>query len=433
MLTMQAPSQPNFDVELDPNAFTARADFLALLAKRLHETGTTAARLENALDTVGRKLNVETSVFSSPTIIILSMNDDARRTGGGHEQRRAPRKDVRVLRLNPSDVDLRTLCAIDDIAERVAAGELDAESGARALILASAPVRPLRMWLETLTGFTLASAGVASLLHSAWAEILIAAFVGAFLGLVHLLLGAKRRFAGGLDALCAIAAAFIVTAAAHFIAPIDYSRTLLASVIVLVPGLSITSAAAEIATHHLVSGTARMSGAFATLLKLAFGALVGAELAKGLGMTPILGVLEPTADWVGWCGLFVSAVSFALLFKVLWKDYPLAIFASILGFACVRYGTNLYGKEFGVFFAGLTVAVTANLYARIRKRPGALIRLPGIILLVPGSVGFKSLFLVVQKDVFLGMDSAVGLLLLVLSLVAGLLLASTLVSPRYSL
>ena len=408
------------------NSFEARTDFLALLAVQLHETGTTAARLENALDHVGRKLGLEADVWSSPTAIILSLTAKARSHGV------APQNLVRVLRLTPGDINLRTLCAVDEIAERVISGDLNAESGARALTLASAPVAATRFWLETLLGFTLASAGVAALLRAAWIEILLAATIGAVLGLLHLTLGVRRRFASGLDALCAIVAAFLVTCAAHFFA-IDYRRGLLASVIVLIPGLGITSAAAEIATQHLVSGTARMAGALATLLKLAFGALVGAEIAKILGMTALARMPQLTPEWVAWTGLLVSATSFAVLFKALLKDYPLAIGAAILGYASTRIGGDLYGAEFGVFFAGLIVALTANIYARLSRRPGALIRLPGIILLVPGSVGFKSLFFVFQKDVFLGLDTAISMLLLVISLVAGLLLASTLIAPRHSL
>lgn len=408
------------------NSFEAKADFLALLAVQLHETGTTAARLENALDNVGHKLGLDADVWSSPTAIILSLTVNLRSYGV------APQNWVRVLRLTPGDINLRTLCAVDDIAERVISGELNAQSGARALTLASAPVTPARFWLETLLGFTLASAGVAALLRAAWIEILLAATIGAVLGLLHLTLGVRRRFASGLDALCAIVAAFLVTSAAHFFA-VDYRRALLASVIVLIPGLSITSAAAEIATQHLVSGTARMAGALATLLKLAFGALVGAEAAKLLGMTALVSVPHPTPEWVAWTGLLVSATSFAVLFKALLKDYPLAIGAAILGYASTRIGGDLYGAEFGVFFAGLIVALAANTYARHSRRPGAIIRLPGIILLVPGSVGFKSLFFVFQKDVFLGLDTAISMLLLVISLVAGLLLASTLIAPRHSL
>jgi uncharacterized membrane protein YjjP (DUF1212 family) len=408
------------------NSFEAKTTFVALLAVQLHEAGTTAARLENALDTVGRKLGLDADVWSSPTAIILSLTEFTKAGAA------PPQNLVRVLRLTPGDINLRTLCAVDDIAERVISGELNAESGARALTLASAPVAIKRLWLETVLGFTLASTGVAALLRAAWVEILLAATIGAVLALLCLTLGSRRRFVSGLDAICAIVAAFLVTCAAHFFV-MDYRRALLASVIVLIPGLGITSAAAEIATQHLVSGTARMAGALATLLKLAFGALVGAELAKLLGMTAQIGVPQPTPEWIAWAGLLVSATSFAVLFKALPKDYPLAMGAAMLGYASTRIGGDLYGAEFGVFFAGLIVALTANIYARLSRRPGALIRLPGIILLVPGSVGFKSLFFVFQKDVFLGLDTAISMLLLVISLVAGLLLASTLVAPRHSL
>ena len=405
--------------------YADQVEFICLLARNLHEAGTTASRLENALQNVGKKLGLEAQVWSSPTAIILSLSV----IGANQFEENI----VRVLRLNPGDINLRVLCAVDDIAERVISGELDANTGARALIFASAPVASQRSWVETLSGFMLANAGVASLLHCSWAEIAVAVIIGAMIGLIFLMLGPKRRFAGALESVSAIAAAFVVTLAAHYLAPMDFRRAFLASIIVLIPGLSITSAAAEIATQNLVSGTARMAGAFATLLKLAFGALVGAELGKILGMVPMQGMIVATPDWVPWLGLMLSALSFAVLFKALPRDFPLAIGAAILGYSCTRIGGDLYGAEFGVFIAGLVVSLTANSYARLFKRPGAVIRLPGVILLVPGSVGFKSLFFVFQKDVFLGLDTAVSLLLLVVSLVAGLLMANTLVPARYSL
>jgi uncharacterized membrane protein YjjP (DUF1212 family) len=410
--------------------FEARSHFVALLAKQLHEAGTTAARLENALDTVGRKLKLEIAVWSSPTAIILSLSDNAHPASAeGIQQKNV----VRVLRLSPGEVDLRRLCTVDDIAERVIKGELDADTGARALILAGAPVRPMRANIETILGFMLANIGVSCLIQSSWAEIAVAGTVGMILGVMHLWLGSQRRFVGGLDALCAVIASFMVVAASHWIAPMDFKKTVLACLIVLVPGLSMTSAAAEIATQHLVSGTARMAGAFATLLKLSFGSFVGAEIARLLGFVAMTGSIDMAPEWVPWAGLLISAVSFAVLFKALPRDFPLAMGAAILGYSCTRWGGTAYGAEFGVFFAGLVVTLCANFYARWSRRPGAIIRLPGIILLVPGSVGFKSLFLVFQKDVFLGIDTAVSLLLLVVSLVAGLLFASTLLAPRNSL
>ena len=403
--------------------FEVRTRFVISLATRLHEAGTTAARLEDALLKVGHKLGLECVVWSSPTAVLLSFKDVSD-TG---------LKVVELLRMKYSEIDLRTLCAVDRIAELVTSGELNVESGARTLTLAAAPISKIRAWTEMLVGFTLANLGVASLLGLSWLEIGLAGSVGLLLGILHMTLGTRLRFSQGMEAICAICAALILSLAASLLAPINFRACLLASVIVLVPGMSITSAAAEIALGHLVSGTARMAGAFATLLKLSFGALVGTEAVKLMQLAPLPGSLNAAPIWVPWAGLLVSGISFAILFKAPNKAFPLAIGAAILGYTCTRVAGGWYGPEFGVFIAGLVVTLVANSYARRFKRPGALIRLPGIILLVPGSVGFNSLAFVVQKDLFLGLDAAVSMLLLVVSLVAGILFASTIVPPRESL
>jgi uncharacterized membrane protein YjjB (DUF3815 family) len=86
-----------------------------------------------------------------------------------------------------------------------------------------------------------------------------------------------------------------------------------------------------------------------------------------------------------------------------------------------------------VFLGGFLLGALANLYARFVRRPGAVIREPGIILLVPGSVGFRSVSYLFERDTTLGMDSGILLITLLISLVAGLLFGDLLVSPRRSL
>ena len=55
------------------------------------------------------------------------------------------------------------------------------------------------------------------------------------------------------------------------------------------------------------------------------------------------------------------------------------------------------------------------------------------ILLVPGSVGFRSLNFVMERDVFLGLDTAFALLSALIALVAGLLFGNLLVPSRRNL
>jgi uncharacterized membrane protein YjjB (DUF3815 family) len=161
---------------------------------------------------------------------------------------------------------------------------------------------------------------------------------------------------------------------------------------------------------------------------------VGLEFARLCGFDVPPGI--PQAGLPGWAdglALLIGGWTFALLFKTARRDYPLVMAASWLGYLSTRAGGIMFGGEFGVFVAGIVIGVASNAYARIFNRPGALIRVPGIILLVPGSVGLKSLYFVFQHDVYQGLDTAFSLIVILVSLVAGLLFGNLLLPPRRSL
>ncbi len=104
--------------------------------------------------------------------------------------------------------------------------------------------------------------------------------------------------------------------------------------------------------------------------------------------------------------------------------------AAIVSYVSSQFAIASMGAELGLFAAAFIVTLLSNVYGRIANRPGATFRLPGLILLVPGSVGFKSLTFVFEKDVFLGLDTAFSVVTLVAALVAGLLLGNSVVPPR---
>jgi uncharacterized membrane protein YjjB (DUF3815 family) len=287
-----------------------------------------------------------------------------------------------------------------------------------------------RQWLETVFGFLLASAGVAGLLKGSPVEMLAAGVLGLFLGVLAQAATGHPRLLANFDALAAFLVALATAFVAHALWPISPRLVLTAGLIVLLPGLSLTVAAVEVATQHLVSGSARFAGAVAVLLKLAFGALVGSKLAQGLGWTPqsVIELAQPV--WLEWLSLLVAASAFALLFRARRRDLWVVYLAALTSYGCVSLATPALGPELGLFVAALVVSLLGNVYARALRRPGATFRTPGLILLVPGSVGFKSLYFVFEKDVFLGLDTAFSLLVLIAALVAGLVLGNSVVPPR---
>ena len=53
--------------------YCAQCDFVIELACRLHQGGSTAPRLEDVINAVGRKLDLDTHIWSSPTAIIATI------------------------------------------------------------------------------------------------------------------------------------------------------------------------------------------------------------------------------------------------------------------------------------------------------------------------------------------------------------------------
>jgi uncharacterized membrane protein YjjB (DUF3815 family) len=86
-----------------------------------------------------------------------------------------------------------------------------------------------------------------------------------------------------------------------------------------------------------------------------------------------------------------------------------------------------------VFVGSLTVGLASNLIARFRDRPAAVTQVPGILLLVPGSIGFRSLASLLDKQTLSGVDTAFKMTLMAVALVAGLLIANAIAPSRRTL
>jgi len=404
--------------------YATRIDFVVNLAARLHAYGTTAQRLEGAIAAVAARLGLRCAPWSNPTGMILSFSDAGRDD--------ALADTTQVIRLPPGEVDLRKLWLADDIAERVLDGRLDIAAATAALkALDREPGR--RAQALTVLSFGLASASVAGLLRASWADLATAGAIGLLIGLLYVMGARRPRLAESLEAVAALIATLIAAAIAAFVAPLSLKTVVVSSLIVLLPGLTLTNAVAELTSQHLVSGTARFAGAFATLLKLTFGTVAAMQIAALLGWTPKeLAGVRPDA-WVEWACLAAACYAFAVLFQADRRDYLLVMVSAALGYAMSKYGGQAFGSGAGVFLAGMGITALSNAYARWVNRPGALIRVPGIILLVPGSVGFRSLTFVMERDVALGLETGVLLVNLLVALVAGLLFGNLLIPARRNL
>lgn len=407
------PSDPRFE---------SRAAFVAELAARLHAYGTTAHRLEGAVRGVAAQLGLPCDVWSNPTGIILSFH---------HPEPGGPSA-TRVIRLEPGEQNLGRLAATDAIAEEVLAGRLAPIDGRTALQALDRPATR-RANVMNAVSFGLSSAAVAGLLGAGVRDVITAGFIGLVIGVLSARSSGSVRMMEALEAIAAMLATLLAAAVATYVWPIAVETVILASLIVLMPGLMLTNAVSELASQQLVSGTARFFGAMMILMKLTFGTVAAMQAVRLFGWEMQVALPVPPAPLVEVGALLVAGYAFALQFRAARRDIPLVMASVLLGYLLTRVGTSVLqtpGFAGGVFIAGLGVAAASNLYGLATNRPGALVRVPGIILLVPGSIGFRSLGFVMERDVFLGLDTAFALLSALIALVAGLLFGNLLVPPR---
>lgn len=400
-----------------------RVRFLTELGRRLHIAGVSASRLEGAVHATARALNVTAEIWSTPTGLLLSLGDGDSLRGS---------QQTRVLRLEPGQVDLTALAEMERIVEDVIAKRIDLPVAWDRLRAVDRPFGKRRQ-LANVAAFGLAASAVAGLLRTDWLDISVAGVLGLVIGWIALLSSTRPHLGAASEAVAALVATTLATAFAHFVAPLSLQTVIVAALIVLMPGLTLTTAVTELATQQLASGTARFAGAMTTLLKLTFGSVAASQLMTAVGWIPQQAVPTVLPQSVEVIGSVLAAASFAILFRATKRDIPLVMASAILGYVITRVSGNWLGEGAfagGVFVASLTIAALSNLYGRARGRPGVLVRLPGIMLLVPGSVGFRALGAVMERDYALGVDTLVAVMSALLALTAGLLFGSLLVPPR---
>lgn len=399
--------------------------FVRLLATLLHQYGTAAHRLEGAVSAAAEQLGLQVEVFSTPTSVFLSFADSPEDHANRHTE---------LVRLSPGQIDVGRLAVLDDIAERVGEGSLSLEDGLRELraVRDMEPVAPL--WGQLLA-WAAVGVTVAGLLGSTWTDLGSAALLALVTGALTLRVGGRWREAGSFEPIVA----FAVTVAAYLLARLagggEVPNVVIAALIILMPGLDLTIAITELSTGHLASGTARFAGATVVLFKLALGVMIATQLMHGLGFAEQVPT-DPALyapRWLVWVMLVGAGFAFAVLFNAQLRDWPAVVLAAMLAFFASDIGTSYLGTEAGVFIAALLVAAASNVYGRLVNRPSSIMRLPGIILLVPGSLGYRALTFLFSRNINEGIEAAVSVAVVLAALVGGLLLGNTLVVPRRNL
>ncbi len=390
--------------------------FVLALGRGLHAHGYPAHRLEAALGRVSLRLGLRAQFFSMPTALFASF--------GREEDQRTFQ-----IRVEPGAMDLRTLSALEAVADEVAAGTIGPGEGVVRVAAAMGAPQPYPAWLATLC-FAVTSAAAARFFGGGAREIAASGAVGLVIGLLALVAERVPSLGRVFEAVAAMTSAVLACIAARYFGPVSVYIPTVAGIIVLVPGFTLTVAMTELATRNLVSGTARLAGAAGTFLAIGFGVALGTRIGEALvGATGIARPV-PLPLWTEWAALLIAPLALTVLLRAPWRDLVWIELAGVLAFSGARAGTLLLGAELGTFLGAFVVAAASNAYARWLDRPSAIPLVPALLLLVPGALGFRSMSSLIERQTVPGVEAAFRMTLVAVSLAMGLLSGQLLVPPR---
>jgi len=265
-----------------------------------------------------------------------------------------------------------------------------------------------------------------------FADVVVASVVGLLIGLLAQYASRSTDQARVLELVGAAFASFaasMVSAWWHAVTP---SLVTVAALIVLLPGMSLTVAMTELATRHVIAGTARMMSAVIVLLELVVGVAVGERLASVLVDVHQVS-LVPLPAWSQWVALGASAIGVAIIVQAHPLSFGWILAAGLVGYLGNIVGTEWLGGEMGVMVGAFLLGVLSNGYARWLGRPAQVVQVPAVLLLVPGSMGFRGMSSLLGRNTVTGVETVFEMFVVAMAIVAGLLIANAVVSPRRSL
>lgn len=397
------------------------ADYLMQLGGTLLSYGCPTHRLEELVRELARIEGYRAEAFAVPTGLFVTLY-----LADGESPI------FRMDRVKEWAVDLERLAIVDGIFNEVAEHRLSLkEARARILELEKKP-KPYPAVLQWLA--PAGAAGAAAIFFRGGpGEVMVAAAGGVLLALLAFEIRQAPRIRLLADFLGGLVAAFLAWTVTSFRPELSREVIVLSVVIVLVPGMSLTTGFAELAHKNLVSGGARVFEAFIVFLSIMFGIALVVGIEQTVGVTHAAAAAHErsgAALHFQAIALVIAALSFAVLFSVPRKYLGTAIASAAIGWIATAVGARYLPGHMTAFVAALTLCLFANACARWTFRPSQVFQLPGLILLVPGSLGFLSLESLLRGELLGGAAKGFEMVLVAGALVTGLLVANVILPAK---
>lgn len=340
-----------------------------------------------------------------------------------------PARWTAIESVNTTEGTLRLdqISALYDLVHKAERGAVEPTEGLERLDAIRA-MRPRHSPAVSVLGYIVMTAALCLLLQPAWIDVAIAAAMGAVVGTLIELSSGKPRIVVLVPIVSAMAVSYASFELLHHGVAEPGLRTLIAPLVVFLPGGVLTTATQELASGEMVAGSSRLIYGVLQLLLLAFGIVAGAELAGHPSATAIGDHQENLLGWwAPWLGVIVFGIAVSVHHSAPRRSLRWLLLVLLTAWIGQLLGKELVGAGVSAFFGALAMTPVALAVARIPSGPPSQVTfLPAFWMLVPGALGLIGVTEVISDPANAGLDALVSPLTSILSIALGVMVGVSL-------
>jgi len=350
--------------------------FIVELGKALHVYGIPSYKIQSYLTQVAKTQGITGSFMDSPTWINYVFYEDENSYNY-------------IECIPPGSLNLGAFSRIAELTNKVIDLKIDNDSISNELNIIHSKTKTVNHLYLTLA-YAFAAGSFSIMIGTNWISFAFSLLLGALIYLIVYLATKSKYVENVFESLSSLVVTIICCSLTLIFPTFNLGLTILASIIIFIPGLAITTALEEITSKSLVSGGAKLFDSILLLFKQFFGVLLGLALMTSIVDIDLTYHVSEMPKWTIFCAVPIFSIALLPIFQVRKKDMLFGVLTGVIAFFMTVLLSG-YGVLVSTFIGTLAVVGVSRLFGRISKTPKTVYLIQGVIMLVPGSKSFMGL------------------------------------------
>ena len=387
------------------------------IGKGLIASGTSVGVVENTLTRIALAYDAQCEVIALPNILMIKI--------GGSAQELT---DFTVQR--PTSLPLNQISALTELIDQVLKKNiLPLEASREVDRILTTP--PRFNSIIVLIGYVIAVIGLTLLFRLDLEALLVTGAAGLLVGILTLVFKKWPRFNLLLPIFAATLVSWLIFELTQQGLVFGPANLIIPPLVTFLPGAILTTGMIELASMHLISGSARLMYGAATLFLLFIG------ISVGLYLSDLPSILVSTYEasafpwWSPLLGTFLFGIGSFLRLSGANRDLLWMLLVLYIAMLGQTLGEQYFNSYFGAFFGAMLMALSSELIARSPRRTPALVSQSlAFWFLVPGARGLLSVTSLLADDIQSAVIGLGEMLILIASIALGVFLGTLIVSAN---